>query len=142
MEKGLPRTIRPCPQSASAAGLEDFKERDGKPGQWGGCQGGEGIHHKRLKEFILENPHRLGISDQRVMSKRTEQELLSGDSIDVFFATESVSYAVEVKSAQQESNPDDGSIVAKLVVEREPPRDLVDLGLRLKVKIHIVQVNR
>jgi hypothetical protein len=32
------------------------------------------------------------------MSKRTEQELMSGDSVDDFFATESVSYPVEVKS--------------------------------------------
>lgn len=154
-----------APQSASAAGLEAFKECDGKPGEWGGCQGGESVHHKRLKQYVLENPQRLGISQRSVMSKRTEQKLLSGDSIDVFFATESVSYAVEVKSlissdddlkrglyqclkyrvvlaAQQESDPDDGSVVAKLVVEREPPSDLVDLALRLKVKIHIVQVNR
>jgi hypothetical protein len=45
-------------------------------------------------------------------------------------------------AAQQESDPEDGSIVAKLVVERKPPPDLVDLARRLKVTIHIVEVNR
>lgn len=153
------------PVSALDAGMEQFREQDGKPGDWGGgSDGGESVHHKRLKQYVLDNPRCLGLSPRQIKARRTEQELLSGDSIDVFFATETVSYVVEVKSlissdddlkrglyqclkyrvvlaAQQERDPDDGGVIANLVVEREVPADLVNLARRLRVKIHLVRVN-
>jgi hypothetical protein len=150
------------PPSASEVGLEKFLEQDGKPGAWGGRKEGESVYHKCLKQHILDNPHLLSI--RNVVEKGTEQKLLSGDSVDVFITTADVSYVIEVKSrissdddlmrgiyqclkyrvvlaAQQKSDPDDGSVVAKLVVERNPPADLCELARRLKVGMHVVQVN-
>jgi hypothetical protein len=150
------------PPAVAAIGIEEFREQDGKPGTWGGRQGGESVHHKRLKNHVLDNPHLLSIT--AVMAACTEQKLLSGDSVDVFIATAKGSYVIEVKSwissdddikrglyqclkyrivvaAQQERSPDDRSIIAKLVVERNPPADLWELARRLGIKIHVIRVN-
>jgi hypothetical protein len=152
------------PKSAIEEGLETFTEQDAKPGVWGGRSGGESEQHKRLKQHVLENPKILGLVTSDITSRTTEQDLLSGDSADVFFSTVAASYLVEVKSilsspddikrgiyqclkyrvvlaAQQEKNPDDGSVVARLVTELELPSDLLELARRLNVKTHIVRVN-
>ena len=60
-------------------------------------KGGESIHHKRLKDFILHNPERIGISDD-ITFCAAEFITLSQDRIDVLFKTKTTTYAVEVKS--------------------------------------------
>jgi hypothetical protein len=152
------------PRPALEGGLESFTEEDGRPVAWGGRGGGESRQHKRLKQHLLENPRVLGLQPRDIKSKTTEQKLLSGDSVDVFFSSRETSYLVEVKSilssdddikrgiyqclkyrvilaAQQIKDPNDGSVVATLVTEREAPSDLVELAKRLAVKIYIVRVN-
>ncbi len=149
------------PPDASDVGLEVFHEQDGKAGDWGGRQGEESAHHKRLKQHVLDNPHLLSIG--AVTAKSAELPLLSGDMVDVFVATADVSYVIEVKSrissdddlkrglyqclkyravlaAQQETRPDDGSVSAKLVTERHPTADLWALARRLRVTIHVLEV--
>ena len=64
--------------------------------------GGEGEKHKKLKEYIYNNPSSIGIT--KVRSKFIEYKLPSGDCIDVYFelSNETV-IAVEVKSARSDS---------------------------------------
>lgn len=58
---------------------------------------GEGAEHKRLKNYVLENPNDLGI--RNVVSREPEHLLLSGDLIDVFFVLRNgTMVGVEVKS--------------------------------------------
>jgi hypothetical protein len=152
------------PPSASALGLERFTERDGKPAGWGGTAGGESPQHKKLKMHVRDNPAAVGIPKKTVKSSVTELKLLSGDCVDVSIATEKALYLFEVKSilssdddikrgiyqclkyrvvlaAQLERRPDDGTIVASLVVEKQPPTDLRGLAKRVGVRIHVLQVN-
>ncbi len=152
------------PKSVLGSGLERFTEQDGQPAAWGGHGGGESDQHKRLKQYLLDNPSVLGLASRDVVSKTKEQKLLSGDSVDVFFSTGRASYLVEVKSivssdddilrgiyqclkyrvvlaAQQGKNPNDGSVIARLITERKPPADYVELAKRLGVKVHVVSVN-
>ena len=45
--------------------------------------GGEGIEHKRLKEWVANNPRSVGIKNVR--STKVEHSYLSGDSVDILF---------------------------------------------------------
>lgn len=59
--------------------------------------GGEGVSHKELKEYIFNNPNVIGI--ENCISKEKEHILLSADRIDVWFKLADGScIAVEVKS--------------------------------------------
>lgn len=152
------------PKSAFQAALESFTEEDGHPVAWGGHGGGESRQRKRLKQHLLENPGVVGLQTRDIKSKTTEQKLLSGDTVDVFFSSRESSYLVEVKSilwsdddikrgiyqclkhravlaAQHVKDPNNGSVVATLVTERDPPSDLIELAKRLAVKVYIVRVN-
>jgi hypothetical protein len=58
--------------------------------------GGEGEHHKQLKEYIYSHPETLGIKD--VKERDMEHILLSGDRLDVFFVLNDGSkIAIEIK---------------------------------------------
>lgn len=57
--------------------------------------GGEGKEHKALKEYIHNHPESIGIKG--INFSETEHDLLSGDSLDVFFDCKSIHYAIEVK---------------------------------------------
>lgn len=60
--------------------------------------GGEGGEHKKLKEFILNNPQEIGLKN--VVECATEYLLPSGDKLDVYFKLDDGSeVVVEVKSA-------------------------------------------
>lgn len=59
--------------------------------------GGESEHHKRLKEFVANNPDAIGLSSSFCKGK-TEFCLPSGDKLDVFFESRKEIVAVEVKS--------------------------------------------
>ena len=154
-----------APESADEAGLQTFTEKDGRPGGWGGRGGRESDQHKRLKQDVLANPDCIGIRKSDVQLKKTEQPLLSGDSVDVFFSVGSISYLVEVKSilssdddlkrgiyqclkyrtvlaAQQEKEFATSDIAAVLVTERDLPKDLLKLANRLGIKTYIVRANR
>ena len=64
--------------------------------------GGEGMDHKKLKEYIYNYPERIGIDG--VVHREMEHILLSGDRLDVYFELEDNSkVAVEIKTA---SSPD------------------------------------
>ncbi len=59
---------------------------------------GEGIRHKKLKEYILNNPSSIGIKN--VVKREIEYPLLSGDRVDVYFELKNNEYiAIEVKSS-------------------------------------------
>jgi hypothetical protein len=60
--------------------------------------GGEGLAHKKLKDFIANNPTAIGLPTSCPKGK-TEFSLPSGDSVDVMFAWRNELIAVEVKSA-------------------------------------------
>ena len=74
-----------------------YTERDGKPPETTRPLGrGESAEHKVLKSWACENPAALGLSAD--MKGDPEAGLLSGDRIDVLFASGSHLVAVEVKS--------------------------------------------
>lgn len=60
-------------------------------------RGGEGVFHEKLKEYILRNPHSIGILDP-ILHSEVEFKLLSQDKIDVYFKTSNDIFALEVKS--------------------------------------------
>ena len=62
-----------------------------------GGKGGEGEEHKKLKEFIKNNPKKVGIK-VKGLEAETEKSLLSGDSVDVSFNNKNNWIGVEVKS--------------------------------------------
>jgi hypothetical protein len=64
-------------------------------GRTGG--GGEGPEHLALKKFVAQSPMLFGLAYNDI--GETEHCLPSGDSIDVFFATPRLLFAVEVKPA-------------------------------------------
>lgn len=59
--------------------------------------GGEGIEHKKLKQYIANNPQSVGIG-ARKWETETEKDLPSGDFIDVSFESKRRWIGVEVKS--------------------------------------------
>lgn len=75
-----------------------FSERDGKPSESGqGRGGGESCEHKRLKDWVAQNPQALNLPEKyRLIGK--EHHLLSGDSVDVLFGCDDGFVPVEVKS--------------------------------------------
>lgn len=73
-----------------------------KEAKYGG-NGGETEDHRRLKEYVKENPQLFGLP--RSVSARTEYPFLSNDEIDVLFKSVPTWVGVEVKSAR--SDPSD-----------------------------------
>ena len=57
----------------------------------------ESKEHKRLKEWVANNPKQIGLSETYGKGK-CEQLLLSGDEVDVMFSNDTSFRAVEVKS--------------------------------------------
>lgn len=65
-----------------------------KKGSYG--TGGEGKEHKALKEYIAKHPESVGV--HKVTYTKTEHDLLSGDSLDVYFECQKKKhFAIEVK---------------------------------------------
>ena len=116
--------------------------------------GGEGEYHKRIKEYISDNPEVLSIMS--VIETSTEYTLLSGDRLDVFIKTETENWAVEVKSRISDDNdilrgifqcvkyrsvmeaekalyPNTSSIRVLLVVEKEMSGRMKDLADFLRI---------
>ena len=120
---------------------------------------GEGPNHKALRLWVMENP---GEVDWRFRgaTARTEEELLSGDRVDVVYFTDEEVLAIEVKS--RDSNPTDllrgiyqcikyGAVLRAqedggrtvrtlLVTETGLPEDLVRLAKRLDVRQRCVEL--
>lgn len=64
--------------------------------------GGEGKEHKSIKEYICSHPESIGI--KKVVTAKTEHDLLSGDRLDVYFECRGNKHiAIEVKPS---SSPD------------------------------------
>lgn len=125
--------------------------------------GGESEEHKRLKQYICENPELVKV--KRSKSKGLiEFSIPSGDRIDVIFLTEEIQKAVEVKSIR--SNDDDlrrglfqcikyrevlkaqnglldhvMNVDCVLVSERKLSSELQTIARRLKVKCFHISVN-
>lgn len=135
-------------------------ERDGKSpdGRHGG--GAESPEHKRLKVYVKDHPHVIGLRLLRP-KRENEKRLLSGDEVDVYFEDERHAVLVEVKSkisdypdfqrgiyqcvkyraVMQAQTPDHSGIRVFLVTERELPHDLRALAKRLDIGMRIVRVN-
>lgn len=75
----------------------DFSEKIKKASFSDGRSGGESDEHKRLKEFVSKNPAAVGLSAYTDDGK-TEFQISSGDSIDVYFQNKKDWVGVEVKS--------------------------------------------
>lgn len=74
----------------------DFSAQVRKASSFGGS--GESDEHKRLKEYVLNNPAVIGLS-AHTPDGQTEFQLASGDSTDVYFQDKKDWIAVEVKSS-------------------------------------------
>ena len=99
-----------------------------------GAKGGESIHHKKLRVFVLENPDCVSVEGKIVISE-TEKSLPSGDRLDVFFETRKRWYGIEVKShISSESDIIPGlyqCVKYKVVMEKH----LAVLGIDMDVKV-------
>lgn len=73
----------------------DFNKLNKKASQFRG--GGEGAEHKKLKEFVANNPALFGLPAS-IAPGENEHSLPSGDSLDVFFTHRKEQIGIEVKS--------------------------------------------
>ena len=117
-------------------------------------KGGEGEHHKRLKDFVYNNPERLDIKN--VIISDQEYLLISGDKLDVYFKTENQIWAIEVKShisddadilrgiyqcvkykaileAEKAVKKDNSVIYTMLILERNMPQKYAEIAYFLNV---------
>jgi len=124
---------------------------------------GESEEHKKLKNYIAENPHLVGLP-QDSQKGETEYLFLSADKADIVFTTERGYLGVEVKSiisnesdiirgifqvvkyqallrAEQKSNKMSPTAKAVLVVETELPKSLKKIAYMLGVDVFIIPVN-
>ncbi len=135
---------------------EDFKEDAGS-----GRGGGESDAHKALKNWVADNPTKVGVPanfDKTVI----EAPLLSGDIVDVMFSDGKSFYPVEVKSIistdddlrrglyqcvkyravqKAQEKPVKAVVTPILVTERKLSGELKELQKRLKIKHVKVTVN-
>ncbi len=121
----------------------------------------ESEDHKRLKEWVANNPKKLGIR-QAFGAGEMESHLLSGDSIDVLFSDGNAFRVVEVKSHRSNNEdlrrglyqcvkyrevkkaehlPYKIDIQAILVTEQELPPELKERARLLGVKHKFIPVN-
>jgi len=73
----------------------DFAKLNKRAGQF--KSGGEGIEHKKIKNFVANNPVNFGLPAS-LRPGEIEHILPSGDSLDVFFAHRQEHIGIEVKS--------------------------------------------
>lgn len=73
---------------------DEPEEQDYNPGHGGEAESPE---HKKLKEWVLNNPKKIGIHATPDY-KKAEERLLSGDEVDVVFRCADTFYVIEVKS--------------------------------------------
>jgi hypothetical protein len=138
-------------------------EKDGKPNN-GKNYGGEAEskEHKKLKEWVAANPQEIGLR-KSFGNGVTESCLLSGDTVDVLFSEGTDFVTVEVKSCRSndddfrrgiyqcvkyravkeaEHRPNQVSVKAVLVIERELNTELKLRAHMLNVKVICVSVNK
>lgn len=122
----------------------------------------ESKEHKKLKAWVVKNPHGIGISKSFGFGV-PESRLLSGDEIDVLFSNGNSFRTVEVKSKCSndadlkrgiyqcvkyreikiaEHAPFDVDVQSILVTERILPVELKERARLLKVKLKCVSVNK
>jgi len=140
---------------------ENYPEEDFKEGAGKGFGGGESDAHKALKNWVADNPTKVGVPenfDKIVI----EAPLLSGDIVDVMFSDGNSFYPVEVKSiistdddlrrglyqcvkyrAVQEAQelPVRAAVTPVLVTERKLSGELEALRKRLGIKHCEVSIN-
>jgi hypothetical protein len=159
------RLFEAKPPASDPASLVTGTEIDGVPPSSVGGFGGpaESKEHRRLKEHIYTHPRVIGAPAQP-NRKNTEQLLLSGDKVDVFFEHGDAAYLVEVKSirssepdlmrgifqcvkyravfeAQRKFTTPELSVNVTLVTEIEPPTQIRDLAKLHDVRCKVVAVN-
>ncbi|NOX40013.1 MAG: hypothetical protein GXP05_05735 [Alphaproteobacteria bacterium] len=141
--------------------IENYPEEEIKEGAGRGYGGGESDAHKALKNWVAENPKKIGVPEgfDKVI---IEAPLLSGDVVDVMFSDGNSFYPVEVKSfistdddlrrglyqcvkyrAVQKAQelPVKASVTPVLVTERKLRGELEALRKRLGIKHVKVTVN-
>lgn len=138
-----------------------FTERDGKPPLTLSPRGkGESDQHKRLKEWVCNNPSDIGLP--RGFVGEVENDLLSGDRVDVLFTKGEEFAVVEVKSCLSSDDdlrrgiyqcvkyreviratrlPVKVDVRAILITERELPAELASRATLLAVKSRVCKVN-
>lgn len=138
-----------------------FTERDGKPLEALFPRGkGESEQHKRLREWASNNPSAIGLP--RGFVGEVEQDLLSGDRVDVLFTRGEEFAVVEVKSCLSCNDdlrrgiyqcvkykevvratrlPVEVDVRAILLSERELPAELAARAKLLRVKSRVHKVN-
>jgi hypothetical protein len=78
----------PMDMSSLATAVEQARESKGR--------GGEGPHHLALKNYVLNNPHIVGLK-QNSPTGLPEVTIASGDIIDILFKRQHLHLAVEIK---------------------------------------------
>ena len=134
-----------------------------QPTRGGWSNEGESDEHKMLKEFIAQNPHRVGLP-QGTPRGQLEYRFASGDSADVVFETDQGFFGVEVKSivscdndlsrglyqavkyqallrAEQKAMGTPPTARAILVCERNLSPGLQNLADALGIRVIVVPVN-
>lgn len=139
-----------------------FTEQDGKPPVTVSPRGkGESDQHKRLKEWACNNPSKIGLP--RGFVGEVENDLLSGDRVDVLFTKGEEFAVVEVKSCLSSDDdlrrgiyqcvkyrevvratrlPVEVDVRAILVSERELPAELATRAKHLAIKSRVHKVNK
>lgn len=142
-------------------GQRQFTEQDGKPPETSFPRGaGESKQHRRLKEWVRDNPQKIGLP--RGFEGKEESDLLSGDRIDVLFTKGEEFVVVEVKSCLSSDDdlrrgiyqcvkyrevvratrlPVEIDVRAILVSERKPPPELAARAKLLGVKFRVHKLN-
>ncbi|MDH5413422.1 MAG: hypothetical protein OEW87_04735 [Flavobacteriaceae bacterium] len=122
----------------------------------------ESDEHKKLKEWVSLNPHKIGVSKTFGVGI-TESRLLSGDEVDVVFSDGNSFKVIEVKSCRSnnedfkrgvyqcvkyrevkkaEHAPYDIDVQSILVTERELNPELQERAKLLGIKWKMVSVNK
>ncbi len=138
------------------------KNTNTKRGEW--SNEGESEEHKRLKEYVANNPHVVGLPKDHPKGE-TEYLFASGDKADVVFVTKKGYLGVEVKSiisepadlnrgifqtvkyqallrAEQKASEMAPTAKAVLVVEEELPESLETVVDILGLNVFVVPVNK
>ncbi|ATG38556.1 hypothetical protein [Phaeobacter piscinae] len=138
-----------------------FREQDGKPPETMFPRGkGESEQHQRLKEWACNNPSAIGLPQG--FKGKVENDLLSGDRVDVLFTRGEEFAVVEVKSCLSSDDdlrrgiyqcvkyrevvratrlPVEVDVRAILLSERKLPAELAVRAKLLRVKSRVHKVN-
>ncbi len=102
----------------------------------GAAGNGEGVEHKRLKNYIYRNPEIINATN--LLSRAKEKDLASGDRLDVSFESAKSWIAVEVKSKVSGEFDLTRGVFQVIKYEAVMAAELAAFGRRLDVDVVLV----